>query len=85
MKADRKRGHLPKITFKGYTQVVKTTTKASQTPFLGRMASLPRNPIKSMARQLGEQIHYKPTHTLKQKAKLPGSPAIKKWKGGAIV
>jgi len=75
-----------KITFKGYTQVIGSATKkASQTPFLGRMASLPKNPIKSMARQLGEQVHYKPTHTLKQKAKLPGSPHQKQWKSGAIV
>jgi hypothetical protein len=71
--------------FKSYTSVSKEVVKkTSQIPFLGRMASLPKNPVKSMARQLGEQIHYKPTHSLNKKTKLPGSPAKKQWKSGSI-
>jgi len=76
---------MTQITFKGFKQVIKEAPKkASQTPFLGRMAMLPRDPVKSMRQQIIKQIQYKPVHTLKQPKKIKGSAIVKEWRGGAI-
>jgi hypothetical protein len=65
------------VKFQSYTKIGETVAKKSaQIPFLGRMAVLPKNPVKSMKKQLADQVQYKSLHSLNKKVKLPGSPKI---------